>query len=44
MAEKRMYLSANVHMDETTPHMHLLLCLLCGTKKKPKEKVSAKKC
>nr|WP_173479874.1 MobV family relaxase [Bacillus thuringiensis] len=34
-------LSANVHMDETTPHMHFALCQLVWDKKKQRKKVCA---
>ncbi|WP_242071625.1 MobV family relaxase [Bacillus thuringiensis] len=35
-------LSANVHMDETTPHMHFAFMPIVWDKKKQREKVSAK--
>jgi len=35
-------LSANVHMDETTPHMHFAFMPVVWDKKKEREKVSAK--
>lgn len=35
-------LSANVHMDETTPHMHFAFMPVVWDKKKQREKVSAK--
>ncbi|MBD2790567.1 plasmid recombination protein, partial [Xenorhabdus sp. DI] len=35
-------LSANVHMDETTPHMHFAFMPVVWDEKKQREKVSAK--
>ncbi|MFZ7802142.1 MobV family relaxase [Bacillus thuringiensis] len=35
-------LSANVHMDETTPHMHFVFMSVVWDEKKQREKVSAK--